>query len=69
MSEAPYGASGSGLRAAGADIVKERVAKWRRKMRTKAERLAAALRENLKRRKGRARALDAVDTVTAPRRA
>ncbi|MDR6848055.1 hypothetical protein J2X47_002451 [Sphingomonas sp. BE270] len=32
----------------------------------KAERLAAALRENLKRRKGRARALDAVDTVTAP---
>lgn len=32
----------------------------------KAERLAAALRGNLKRRKGRARALDAVDTVTAP---
>jgi hypothetical protein len=31
----------------------------------KAERLAAALRENLKRRKGRARALDAVATAPA----
>jgi hypothetical protein len=34
----------------------------------KAARLAAALRENLKRRKGRERALDAAETPEAPKR-
>ena len=56
MPREPYGAGGSGLRAEGDDIVKaKRDMSDNKAADEKAERLAAALRENLKRRKAQSR--------------
>ena len=56
MPREPYGAGGSGLRDEGDDIVKaKRDMSDNKAADEKAERLAAALRENLKRRKAQSR--------------